>query len=80
MLRPILHKVSHIINCPNVEIPSVKKSSPLCHTCKYFDNDGTCKLFFATNYITDRVEYIKASDARTANTLCGPDGKYYTEK
>ena len=62
-------------------IVPVSKSLPLCHTCKYFNNNnGTCKLFFATSYITDKVEYIKASDARTANILCGPDGNYYKEK
>jgi len=68
---PILHKVPYVSKS--------LKSTPLCHPCKYFDN-GSCKLFFAINYTHERVKYIKVSDARTDNSLCGPDGKYYTEK
>jgi len=60
-------------------VAPVPKSSPLCRTCKYFEN-GKCKLFASQDPVSGTLVYVDISQARSNKDLCGPDGNYYKEK
>jgi len=58
---------------------SVRRVTPPCHTCKYFDK-GKCKIFASQNPVTSDLVYTDVQHTRSNKSLCGPDGKYYKEK
>ena len=73
---------------------SLKQIKPkLCINCKYFipDNDSgkyaKCSFFTKDenkiNYLVNGIvkeEYYYCSTSRTANNMCGEEGKYYKKK